>query len=100
MASSYGNCTTGNNRKAEKVDINFEDHIKHSKNFRISLFPWIRIDELKKLLAKQNYQNHIAWSDIRLFYKNIELTPDNKRCFDLGVDEDSKIVIKNVEAGL
>lgn len=35
--------------------------------------------------------------DIRLFYKNIELLPNHKRCFDFGLDLDSVFVIKNTE---
>ena len=97
MASSYGICTTGTKRKAEKISIYFDDKIKTMKTIKMSLFPWIRIDELKKQLAQTKFQNHIAWNDIRLFYKNLELTPDHKRFFDFGVEPDSIIVIKSVE---
>lgn len=48
MASSYGICTTGTKRKAEKISIYFDDKIKSMKTIKMSLFPWIRIDELKK----------------------------------------------------
>lgn len=71
MASSYGVCTTGTKRKAEKIDIYFDDKIKSMKISKMSLFPWIRIDELKKELVQSRYQNHIAWKDLRLFYKNL-----------------------------
>ena len=71
MASSYGICTTGTKRKTEKIDLYFEDKIKDTKDIKITLFSWTRIDELKKKLAKEKYNNHLAWSDLRLFYKNI-----------------------------
>lgn len=45
------------------------------------------------------FQNHIAWNDIRLFYKNLELLPEHRRFFDFGVEPDSIILIKNVEVG-
>ena len=96
MASSYGICTTGTKRKAQKITIVFDDRIKNNKPSHMSLFPWIRIDELKKQLALAKFQNHIAWNDIRLFYKNMELLPDHKRFFDFGVQPESTILIKNV----
>ena len=85
MASSYGICTTGTKRKTEKIDLYFEDKIKDTKDIKITLFSWTRIDQLKKKLTKDKYNNHLAWNDIRLFYKNIQLTPDNRRFFDFGV---------------
>lgn len=48
MASSYGICTTGTKRQAEKIDILLDDKIKTMKVTKSSLFPWVRIDELKK----------------------------------------------------
>ena len=44
MDSSYGVHTTGTKRKAEKIDIYFDDKIKSMKVNKMSLFPWIRID--------------------------------------------------------
>lgn len=85
MSSSYGICTAGTKRKPEKIDLYFEDQIKNSKNIKITLFSWTRIDELKKKLAKDKYNSHLSWNDIRLVYKNIELTPNNRRFFDFGV---------------
>lgn len=87
MTESYAIYTTGAKRKAaERIDIYFQDNIKnYSKNYKICLFGWIRIDELKKQLAKDKFHNHLSWNDLRLFYKNIELLPDNRRLFDFGV---------------
>lgn len=48
MESSYGICTTGTKIKAQKIDVYFDDKIKSMKIFKMSLFPWIRTDELKK----------------------------------------------------
>ena len=44
MASSYGICTTGTKRKTEKIDLYFEDKIKDTKDIKITLFSWTRID--------------------------------------------------------
>ena len=97
MTESYAIYTTGASKKAEKITLYFQDSIKNSsKNIKESLFTWVRIDELKKQLAKDVFKNHICWNDIRLFFKNIELTPDNRRLFDFGVEPDSTIIIKNV----
>lgn len=98
MTESYAIYTTGAKKKAEKIEVLFQDSIKNSpKHFKVSLFDWIRIDELKKMLAKDKYNDHISRHDIRLFYKNIELLPDNRRLFDFGVEPDSIIIMKNVE---
>ena len=72
MTESYAIYTMGAKRKAEKIDLVFQDSIKDSKiDYKLSLFGWIRIDELKKQLAKEKYANHVSWNDIRLFFKNI-----------------------------
>ena len=45
MAESYAIYTTGAKRKAEKIDLIFQDSIKDSKiDYKVSLFGWIRID--------------------------------------------------------
>ncbi len=46
---------------------------------------------------REKYDNHLSWSDIRLFYKNIQLTPDNRRFFDFGVEPESVIHIKSID---
>lgn len=49
--SSYAIYTQGAKRKVEKIEIIFQDSIKDSnKDHKLSLFEWIRIDELKKHL--------------------------------------------------
>ena len=83
--SSYDVCTTGTKRKAEKIDVFFEDHVLYMKKFRISMFPWVRIDELKKDLVMNRYSKNIHWRDLRFFYKNIELANNNKRLFDYNI---------------
>ena len=84
--SSYDVCTTGTKRKAEKIGVFFEDHILNQKRFRMSMFPWVRIDELKKDLALTKYSKKVSWKDLRFFYKNIELKNNSKRLFDYNIE--------------
>ena len=95
--SEFGDLKTDTKKTVQKVALHFEDMI-FGRKFRISFFPWIRTHELKKQLVKEKYNDkhqHIRENDIRLFYKNIELTLENKNPFEVYKIEDGSSIIIN-----
>ena len=79
-------------QKIEKIALFFEDEM-YNKKFTKTLFPWIRIEELKKDLATTYYKSTMHWKDLRFFYKNMELTNPQKKLFDYTIEPEDSIVI-------
>ena len=97
MDSLPGDMKTESKRQVEKVEVSFEDNIFHGRKFKLKFFPWIRTSELKKLLVKEKFNDkhtHLTEHDIRLFFKNIELTHENRTVFEFyKIESGSTIVI-------
>lgn len=99
---SMGNQFTSisNQKKIEPIDLTFEDKVlkkqKKRSTFTRKYFPWVRIDEMKKDLAKHKFNNKIQWDQLRLFCKNIELE-NNHRFFDYNVQQENNIIIQKIQ---
>lgn len=101
--SGPGDLKTDSKRHVEKIEISFEDNIFQGRKFKLKFFPWIRTSELKKILVKEKFNDkhtHLTEHDIRLFFKNIELSQENKNFFDFyKIESGSTVVImKNANA--
>jgi hypothetical protein len=82
---------TNTTKEAKKIKIHFEDQITNQPSFTLKFFAWSTIIEIKKELEKHLKTSH---QNMRLFYKNLELSKNGRRLIDYNVKNKEIFVVK------
>ena len=77
--------------KAQKLLFKIEDMVNQGPSFTLKCHAWVTVSEVKKELEKILKVLH---SNLRLFYKNIELTKNGGSLLDYDLKTNDTLTVK------
>ena len=83
--------STTTDGKAQKMLFKIEDMVNQGPSFTLKCHAWATVSQVKKQLEKTLKVIH---SNLRLFYKNIELTKNGGAMLDYDVKSHDTLTVK------